>query len=155
MATTENPAPTGRPMGKNAVRVMKAISAVHTRVYRLSGGRIGGSMRGVPMLLVSHTGRKSGKRRTTPLLYLQDGEDMAIVGSAGGTAKHPAWVLNLQANPEAEVQVGKRKLKVRAHTADPEEKARLWPKLVALFPGYDQYQRNTAREIPVIVLRSV
>lgn len=110
-------------------------------------------MLGSPVLLLITTGRKSGRERTVPLLYLRDGEDLVVVGSNGGAATHPAWWLNLRANPEAIVEVGDQKLRVRAKKADPEEKDRLWPKLVAMYPSYEDYQRRTDREIPVVLLK--
>lgn len=107
------------------------------------------------MLLLTTTGRKSGKKRTIPLLYLEDGENLVVVASNGGTATHPSWWLNLRVDPEATVEIGGRKLRVRAEKALPEEKERLWPRLVAMYGGYEAYQRRTDREIPVVVLRPV
>jgi deazaflavin-dependent oxidoreductase (nitroreductase family) len=109
-------------------------------------------MVGSPVLLLTTTGRKSGKERTVPLLYLGDGENMVVVASNGGTPKHPAWWLNLEANPEATVEIGSRKLWVRVEKASPEEKKRLWPRLVAMYGGYETYRRRTDREIPVVLL---
>jgi deazaflavin-dependent oxidoreductase (nitroreductase family) len=86
-------------------------------------------------------------------MYLKDEEDMVVVASDGGSPKHPAWWLNLRANPEATVEVGGRELRVRAEEAAPEEKGRLWPKLVAMYAGFEDYQRKTERELPVVVLR--
>jgi deazaflavin-dependent oxidoreductase (nitroreductase family) len=104
------------------------------------------------VLLLTTTGRKSGRERTIPLLYLQDGEELVVVASNGGAPRHPAWWLNLEANPRATVEVGDRKLRVRAEQASPEEKERLWPKLVAMYSSYEDYQKRTEREIPVIIL---
>jgi len=131
----------------------RAATRLHSFVYRVTNGKIGGRMLGSPVLLLITTGRKSGRERTVPLLYLRDGENLIVVGSNGGAATHPAWWLNLRANPEAIVEVGDQKLRVRAKKADPEEKDRLWPKLVAMYPSYEDYQRRTDREIPVVLLK--
>jgi deazaflavin-dependent oxidoreductase (nitroreductase family) len=131
----------------------RAATRLHSFVYRATSGKIGGRMLGSPVLLLITTGRKSGRERTVPLLYLRDGENLVIVGSNGGAATHPDWWLNLRANPEAIVEVGDQKLRVRAKKADPEEKERLWPKLVAMYPSYEDYRRRTDREIPVVLLK--
>jgi deazaflavin-dependent oxidoreductase (nitroreductase family) len=107
------------------------------------------------VLLLTTTGRKSGKEHTVPLLYLPDGEDFVVVGSNGGTATHPAWWLNLSTNPEAVVEIGDRKLRVRAEKASPEENERLWKELVAMYRSYEDYRRRTDREIPVVRLKPV
>ena len=121
-------------------------------VYRVTNGRIGGYLAGGPVLLLSTTGRKSGEVRTVPLLYIRNGESFVIVGSNGGTATHPAWWLNLKANPAAKIEVGKRRVRVRAEAAGPKEKKRLWPRLVEMYDGYESYRRRTDREIPVVLL---
>jgi F420H(2)-dependent quinone reductase len=108
-----------------------------------------------PILLLNTVGRKSGKKRTSPLLYVMDGEDFVIIASKGGASAHPAWYLNLIANPEAMVEVGDREVRVRAEEADSEEKSRLWQKMVEMYPAYDAYQEKTEREIPLLVLRPV
>ncbi len=148
-------AATGRVYGKRAKAAFRLVTGVHAALYRLTGGRFGGRIRRSPVLLLTTTGRKSNQERTVALLYLADGDDLAIVASYGGGARHPAWWLNLQANPEATVRIGRRALRVRARQAGPEERARLWPKLVEMYAGYDGYQRATSREIPVIVLRPI
>jgi F420H(2)-dependent quinone reductase len=125
---------------------------IHTRLYRLTGGRVGGRIRKAKILLLDHVGRKTGTRRTSPLLYVEDGDDLAIVASKGGHPRHPAWYVNLRANPDTTVQVGSEKRRVVARTATPEEKKRLWRQLIAVWPDYDAYQRRTEREIPVIIL---
>ena len=128
----------------------------HRAVYRLSGGRIGHRIPGgAPVLLLDHVGRKSGKRRASPLLYLEHGEDLVVIASKGGSPRHPAWWLNLRDHPETTVQVGSRKLQVVARQANPEEKARLWPPIVEMWPDYDAYQRRTKRDIPVVILSPV
>jgi F420H(2)-dependent quinone reductase len=142
-------------MASAAKIVQKMLMQVHSSVYRATDGKVAGRMFKSPVLLLNTTGRKSGAERTTPLLYLQDGEDIAIVASNGGARQHPAWYLNLRANPEATVEIGDRKLRVRAEQASPEEKERLWPKLVEMYGSYEDYQRRTEREIPVIVLHPI
>jgi deazaflavin-dependent oxidoreductase (nitroreductase family) len=133
--------------------VQKWATRLHTFLFRVTSGRVGGSLAGGPVLLLNTTGRKSGGRRTVPLLYLRDGDRYVLVASNGGTAKHPSWWSNLEANPEATVEVGGRTVPVRAEEASPEEKARLWPRLVEMYPGYEGYRRKTDREIPVVVMR--
>ncbi len=129
------------------------FSRVHVFLYRASGGRIGGRFRKTaPVLLLTTTGRKTGKQRTTPLLYVEDGERYAVVASVGGAPTHPGWYLNLRANPAATIQLGRRTLPVTAETAGPEERARLWASATRMYPTYDAYQAKTSREIPVVVL---
>jgi deazaflavin-dependent oxidoreductase (nitroreductase family) len=131
---------------------LKLGSGVHSGVYRATGGKLFGRMGKSPILLLNTVGRKSGKKRTSPLLYVKDGEDFVIIASKGGASTHPAWFLNLKANPEATVEVGDREVRVRAEEADAEEKARLWQKMVEMYPTYDDYQTKTKREIPLLVL---
>lgn len=125
----------------------------HTAIFRLTGGRIGGRVVGGPVLLLHHTGAKSGKERISPLLYLPDGDRMVIVASKGGYTKHPGWFHNLKAHPDTVVEVPREgKVPVRAREAPPEEREQLWPRVVDLYKGYSAYQRSTSREIPLIVL---
>ncbi len=128
------------------------FTGLHTFFYRFSGGKLGGQFGKSPVLLLITTGRKTGKQRTTPLLYLKDGDNLILVASYGGAPTHPVWWLNLQANPEAEVEIGRRKLRVTARQADAEERKRLWPLVVAMYPSYAEYQKKTTREIPVVIL---
>lgn len=134
-------------------KVQSMATRAHAAVYRASSGKLAGKMGSNPILLLVTTGRKSGQRRTTPLLYLADGEKLVIVASNGGAPKHPAWFLNLKSNPQAEVQIGEQTLRVRAEEASPEEKRRLWPKLVEMYSGYENYQKKTEREIPLVILQ--
>jgi deazaflavin-dependent oxidoreductase (nitroreductase family) len=120
--------------------------------YEKSGGAIGGTLAGAPVLLLTVTGRSSGKRRTMPLLYLVDGERLALVASNGGSATHPAWFLNLEASPDVEVQVRRERRAMHARRASAEERVRLWPRLVAMYGPYESYQRRTKREIPIVIL---
>ena len=128
----------------------------HTAIYRLTGGRIGHHLwpGSPPMLLLDHVGAKSGKKRTSPLLYIEDGDDVVIVASKGGYPQHPAWYHNLKANPETEVQIGREHRKVRARVATAEEHKRLWPKAVDSYGGYKEYQERTDRKIPLVILGS-
>jgi deazaflavin-dependent oxidoreductase (nitroreductase family) len=104
------------------------------------------------MLLLDHVGARSGKRRTAPLAYLRDGDDVVLVASKGGHPRHPAWFHNLRAHPDTTVQIGSSRRAVRARVASSEERARLWPQVVELYEGYAAYQRRTDREIPLVVL---
>jgi deazaflavin-dependent oxidoreductase (nitroreductase family) len=124
----------------------------HIRRYRETDGEVGYLWNGAPSLLLDVTGRKSGDIRTSALIFARDGEDYLIVASMGGAPKHPAWYLNLQANPEAEIQVKADRIAVTARTATPEEKPRLWKIVTDVWPNYDVYQTRTERDIPVVVL---
>jgi F420H(2)-dependent quinone reductase len=133
--------------------LLRAVSRIHAAVYRASRGRLLGRIgKGMPVLLLTTTGRKTGRRRTTPLLYLEDGGRYAVVASVGGAPQHPAWYLNLRADSRATVEIGGRMRAVRAETAGPEERARLWRTATAMYAGYDMYQARTSREIPIVVL---
>jgi len=121
-------------------------------LYRLSGGRIGGSLAGSPVLLLTTTGRKSGQQRTAPVVYLADGERQVVIGSNAGHSKTPAWSLNLKANPEAEVEIGRKRRPVRARVAEGEERAELWRRINQQYSGFDDYEARTDREIAVFVL---
>ena len=135
--------------------LFKAFTPIHNELYRRTGGRLGGQAGRLPMLLLTSTGRRSGQPRTTPLGYLPDGDRMVVIASYGGDDRHPQWYLNLQANPEASVQVGSETRRVRAATATAEEKAELWPRVVALYAGYAGYQQMTSRDIPLVILTPV
>ncbi|HEY5295306.1 MAG TPA: nitroreductase family deazaflavin-dependent oxidoreductase [Gaiellaceae bacterium] len=132
--------------------VTRTMGALHRTLYRLSGGRIGGSAWGLPIVLLTTTGRRSGKQRTTPLCALPHGDDYVVVGSFGGMDRHPAWWLNLEAQPQAGLQVGRRRHGVTARLASPDERGALWSELTARAPGYLDYERRTEREIPVVIL---
>lgn len=138
------------PMNRALITMM---SSLHGALYELSGGSIGGRTFGMDVLLLTTTGAKTGERRTTPLMYLPDGNNLVIVASNGGHDYHPAWWHNLNANPKAEVQLRREKLAVQAKTASDEERGRLWPKLVELYCGYQGYEDGTKRKIPVVILR--
>lgn len=125
---------------------------VHPKVYAWTGGRVGGSLMGLPVLLLTTTGRKSGQKRTKALMYLPQGEDFVVIASNLGSDRHPAWWLNLQAGPNAAVQVGSAHHAVRAREAEGEERERIWRALVDKAPAYDDYKARTTRRIPVVVL---
>jgi deazaflavin-dependent oxidoreductase (nitroreductase family) len=136
--------------GTIAVRVM---SAVNTWIFRASGGRLGNKfMRGAPVLLLTTQGAKSGARRTTPLIYLRDGERVVLVASKGGMSHSPGWYHNLVAHPECEIEIDRAAQAMTARRASGAEKAALWPKLVAIYRDYDDYQARTTRDIPVLIL---
>ncbi len=124
----------------------------HIRAYRETGGEVGYIWNGVPTLLLTATGRRSGQKRTSALIFARDGDDHLIVASMGGAPMHPQWYLNLQANPGAEIQVKDQTLAVVARTATADEKPRLWKVLTDVWPNYDVYQSRTDRDIPVVVL---
>jgi len=145
----------GRPYNAAIATPQKWVTKIHASLFRATGGKVGGRLVGSPVLLLVTTGRKSGLQRTTPLLYLDDGDRHVIVASNGGAAKHPVWWLNLQANPEATVEVAGRKTRVRATEAQGEERARLWKRLVRMYGPYESYRKKTDREIPVILLEPV
>jgi deazaflavin-dependent oxidoreductase (nitroreductase family) len=133
--------------------VIKIMSALNIWAYRATGGKIGGKfLRGAPVMLMTTTGCKSGKPRTAPLIYLENGDDLVIVASKGGMSHHPAWYRNLEANPDVEVEIGTERRKMRARRVSDEEKAEFWPGLTQIYRDYDDYQARTDRNIPVVVL---
>jgi deazaflavin-dependent oxidoreductase (nitroreductase family) len=133
--------------------MLRIISRMHTFLYRISGGRFTYSLLGRGMLLLTTTGRKSGRRYTTPLQYFKDGDDIVIVGSNAGNERHADWWLNLLANPEAGVQVKRKTRRMRAEEVLGEDRERLWPRLVDWYPSYGKYQQRTGRRVPVVKLR--
>jgi F420H(2)-dependent quinone reductase len=133
--------------------ILRRVMGGHAAVYRATNGLIGHRVPGfAPMLLLDHVGAKSATRRTSPLVYINDGENVILVASKGGYPKNPAWFHNLMANPDTSVQIGSSRRQVHARVADPEERKRLWPKAVEVYSGYDDYQRRTGREIPLVIL---
>ena len=133
--------------------LLRRVGSLHTHLYRATRGRVGHRFPGgPPVLLLDHVGAKSGTKRTTPLLYMTDGEDIVLVASKGGYPKHPSWFHNLLANPDTTVQVGSARRGVHARVADPDERSRLWPVAVAAYGGYADYQRRAEREIPLVIL---
>lgn len=126
--------------------------ADHIKEYVESDGTSGHDWRGVPTLLLTVVGRKTGTKRRTALIYGRDGDDYLLVASKGGAPKNPLWYENLAANPDVELQVGPEVFEATARTATPDEKARVWPGLVEIWPDYANYQQKTDRNIPVIIL---
>ena len=124
----------------------------HIRAYQETGGEVGYLWNGVPTLLLTATGRRTGQKRTSALIFGRDGDDYLVVASKGGWPDHPLWYLNLQANPEATIQVKAETLAVVARTASATEKARLWKIVTDVWPNYDVYQSRTDRDIPVVIL---
>ena len=149
--------PTARPFTPTEERIGSAVihyvARLNTWIYRASRGKIFGKwLRGAPVGLLTYRGRKSGRTLTTPLLYLRDGERILMVASKGGMAHHPLWYQNLIGQPDCEFEIGSERRAYRARTASHEEKRALWPKLVAMYPDYDDYQARTDRDIPVVIL---
>ena len=133
-------------------RGFRILGRVHRGVYRLTGGRVGGKLGGARVLLLTTTGRKSGRPRTQPLLYTPAGDGYAVIASKGGAPQHPLWYLNLRANPNVDVTVGRETRHLRARDAEGEERERLWRAMTRVYAGYDRYAEKTSRHIPVVVL---
>jgi F420H(2)-dependent quinone reductase len=132
---------------------LRAVGKLNVPLYRASGGRIGGRLNRAPILLLTTTGRKSGEPRTAPVLYLRQGENLVVIGSNAGNAKTPAWSLNLQANADAEVEIGRKKRRVHARVAEGEERERLWRAMNDQYAGFDDYAERTGRDIKLFVLQ--
>jgi deazaflavin-dependent oxidoreductase (nitroreductase family) len=152
---TNQDQPAGRRPSKLVAALQNAVTTVHSFLYRSSNGVIGGRIANSPVVLLTTTGRRSGKQRTVPLLYLMDGQNVVLVASNGGAVKHPTWWLNLQTTPEAWIQIKGTRQRIKAEQASASEKQRLWPQLTAMYPGYNRYQEITDRDIPVVILRSI
>ena len=145
--------PTADSAADQAWPMLRRLMAGHTWIYRATGGRVGHRFPGTPpILLLDHVGAKSGTRRTSPLGYIEDGQNLVVIASKGGHPRNPGWYHNLLAHPDTTIQVGSETRAVHARVADPEERARLWPKVVATYSGYDGYQARTKREIPLVIL---
>jgi deazaflavin-dependent oxidoreductase (nitroreductase family) len=132
--------------------LIRAMSRTHGGVYRASGGRLLGRVVGMPVLLLTTTGRRSGKPRTAALTYFRNGADIVVIGSFGGSDLPPAWWLNLQRDPQASVLIGGTTSSVTARAATAEEHERLWRLVTMTHPGYARYQARTARLIPIVML---
>jgi F420H(2)-dependent quinone reductase len=144
-----------RELGDRSWPVLRRVMSGHAFVYRASGGLIGHRVPfAPPTLLLTHVGAKSGQKRISPLTYTKgDGDDLVLVASKGGYPKNPAWFHNLRAHPDTVVQVGREHRPVHARVATPEERKRLWPRVIENYGGYAEYQKRTDREIPVVVLQ--
>ena len=132
-------------------RALKAMFNAHTAIYEASDGRLGAKV-GLPMLLLTVTGRKSGQPRTTPLVYFEHHGAYVVVGSDGGARRDPQWWKNLQVDPSAKVRIGRRVFAARARLAEGDERARLWELGKDVNPMWDRYQQTTERSLPVVVL---
>jgi len=136
---------------------LKGMNTVHRAAQKISGGRLGWEVGNMPVVELTTTGRKSGRPHTVLLTSpVRDGDAIVVVASRGGADHHPAWFLNLRDTPNVEVAVGREpKRPMRARVADPDERARLWPQVVAAYKGYGGYQEKTDREIPLVLLERV
>lgn len=138
--------------GVLSYRTIAALSRFHRWVIRVTGGRFGWRIGGMPTVELHTTGRRTGQPRTTVLSApILEADRVVLVASLGGSDRNPAWYLNLVANPDAVIELRDRRREVRARTATPEERAKLWPRITAAYPGYAAYQRRTQREIPVVI----
>lgn len=141
-------------LASGRLATMRPVASLHGAAYRLLGGRLVGRAF-APVILLTTRGRRSGRLRTTPVFGIADGERIVVVGSNAGSSRDPDWYRNLRADPVATVQVGPRTRRVRARDATPDERERLWPKLVLVYPGYEAYRETAGREIPVVILEPV
>lgn len=141
---------------KHGIYLGRRATRIHVALYRRSGGRVGGHVPGWPdarIVLVDHTGARSGVRRTSPLMHHEEDDSIAVAASKAGQPTHPAWFHNLKANPNTTIQIGSTVREVRARVASDEERERLWPEFVAFYPGYNFFQRNAkGRTIPIVIL---
>jgi deazaflavin-dependent oxidoreductase (nitroreductase family) len=142
-------------MSPLARQAIKLFGKLHKVLYSMTGSRVFANLGRMPNLLLTATGSKSGKPRTVPLLYVETDDGYAIVASFGGSPEHPAWYRNLLKHPQATVQIEDRIIPVTATTATSEQKKELWPRLVAMYPDYDNYEAETERDIPVVLLQLV
>jgi deazaflavin-dependent oxidoreductase (nitroreductase family) len=131
---------------------MELVWKMHRRIYRATGGRLGGSISGMRVLVLTTTGRKSGQERATPLMHFEDDGRYVVIASNAGEPRDPAWWLNLKANPEAQIQIGRDERRVRAGEADGAERERLWKRLIEINDDYAVYEERAGRRIPVVLL---
>lgn len=145
-------------LNRRGIYLGRRSTKLHVALYRRSGGRIGGNIPGWPkarIALVDHVGARTGRKRTSPLMYREDGDAVVVMASKAGQPTNPAWFYNLEANPETTVQIGRAVRPVRARVASDEERGRLWARFVEIYPGSEAYQRNAgARKIPIVILDS-
>src|SRR4051812_36455970 len=128
------------------------VTRANVALYRLSGGRIGGRYDRAPLCILHHRGARTGAPRETPLVHLPDGDRVIVVASMGGNPRNPAWYHNVRAHPDVEVEAGGQRRPMRARVAGDEERAELWPRLLEVWPAWEDYQRRTERVLPVVVL---
>lgn len=158
VASSGTPRPGGARGGRDGpapavvVRLLRAMSRAHTAVYRATGGRVGREAGGMAVCVLTTKGRRTGERRATTLAYVEHGDAVLVVPANAGAARLPGWYHNLVAEPRVLVQVGRRVRRMRARTAGPEERARLWPRVVAASDVYERHQQRRDRPIPVVVL---
>jgi deazaflavin-dependent oxidoreductase (nitroreductase family) len=131
---------------------VRTLSAIHRGIYSATSARLGNRIAGMPVLLLTTVGRKTGKRRTSPLTYFEEDGSIILVASYGGRPRNPAWFENLMAAGEGEVTIGSGRRRMRARRATSEERSRLWPRIVETYDGYAKYQAKTTREIPLALL---
>ena len=141
---------------RRGVYLGKRSTKIHVALYRRSGGRLGGHLPGwatARILLLDHVGARTGVRRTSPVMYHEHGDTVAVAASKAGQPTNPAWFHNLKANPDTTIQLGREVRNVRARVATDEERDRWWPQFVAFYPGYEFFQRNAkGRKIPIVIL---
>ena len=135
-------------------KLIKNYGSLQTWLYEVSGGRLANRFMGVPCAILTTTGRKTGKKRKTPLLYIEDNKRIIIAATKGGMSTAPIWYLNLMANPDVDFQIASHKRRMKARKANAEEAAELWPKLDSIYSGYAEYRQRLQgiREAPVIIL---
>jgi F420H(2)-dependent quinone reductase len=132
--------------------LVKWMSRINTWMYRRNNGEgLGGSFQNIPVALLTTTGRKTGEPRVSPLYFHRDGDRVIVAASKGGSDKHPMWYLNIRANPKVQVQIKSEVLDLTARDANEEERAKYWPRLVEMYPTYEDYQSWTQRKIPLVV----
>ena len=136
-------------------KLTETLWSIHRGIYQITGGRIGSTLLGIPILLLYTRGRKTGKPRTNALIYVTDGVTYAVAASHAGEPRNPAWYHNLRANPNVSIQVKSHRFAVVARDAEDEERERIWAKLVEADPAFSEYERRTSRAIPVVVLEPV
>ena len=136
-------------------RAVRESAGEHLELYLATNGEEGFHLRGAPVLILTTIGRRTGAERPTPLMFGEDGENFVVVASLAGATDHPYWYLNLEAHPEAQVQVKAARYAVRARTAEGAERQRLWQLMTGVYSTYEEYQQRTERQIPVVVLERV
>jgi len=144
--------PQSRPYPPLVARLARAAIAAHVALYRLSGGKIGGQAQHMPVLLLTTTGRKSGKQHTTALVYMPDRDDFIVVASNGGQARLPNWWLSMRKSKQAQIEVGRKRVRVSVQEANGEERQRLWSRIIAYRAGHEAYQERTPYPLPVVIL---